>query len=276
MEYSPDDLEGVRLKSDANVDGNALSAQQLDAIRKAHSLFGFYAKSSGESSTLSRRDLVNAIYAVTDDMPKDDLVDQVLEKYSKDKLHLDFDGFRALLQGTLLFPEHNGRYWVALSLAEAETIRRILHVRKGTQGKHQHSKTSTELCLRYSPLSSPNAPPYGDGGVVFDSSSGWSRKGSGVTRYEAAVAHNCFRYFDCDMYFADSALNILLRALKGRYGAERSILCRYESNPLKFVFCLFASLRDRERFFQATVGCRRRLERKVQCISCAYFLFFCD
>lgn len=89
------------------------------------------------------------------------------------------------------------------------------------------------------------------GGLVMDTSLPWSLAGvadpaalsrcrqSLATKYEAVVAHSCFRFFDCDMHFNYRALNILVRELRG-------------------------STRDRERFFNATIGCRRRMDRKWQ------------
>jgi hypothetical protein len=114
---------------------------------------------------------------------------------------------------------------------------------------------NAELALRYSPVASPGAPSAGDGGIVFDSSAGWREavngkgKGGGgggggggtrATPSESAVAHNAFRFFDGDMHYSEAGLNTLVR------GLQRS------------------STLDRERFFSATVGVRRRMDRKWQ------------
>ena len=52
------------------------------------------------------------------------------------------------------------------------------------------------------------------------------------------MAHSCFRFLDGDMHYPLPALNVLVRALQR------------------------CSTRDREAFFLATVGCKRRLDRK--------------
>ncbi len=75
-----------------------------------------------------------------------------------------------------------GRYWVALSLAEAETVRRILHIRKKKNPLSLINNATTEVPLRYSIMSAP-------GGIVFDASWRWQRAGTEATPYEAAVAH---------------------------------------------------------------------------------------
>ena len=73
------------------------------------------------------------------------------------------EDFRALLTSGELFPESAGRYFVALSLAEAETIRKILHVRSGDEEISGPLK-DTELALRYSPIASVGSSSAGDGG----------------------------------------------------------------------------------------------------------------
>ena len=128
---------------------------------------------------------------------------------------------------------------MALSLAEAETVRRILHMRKKHHSQELIPNCRTEVALRYSPMCGPEAAAAGDGGVVFDASWGWLRNGSLASDYESAVAHNSFRFYDCDMHYTDAALNILIRTLRGAPG-------------------------ERERFFLSTIGVRRRMERKWQ------------
>ena len=190
---------------------------------------------------LSRDDLRNAINAVLESQVNDSFLQNIIDKFSQSKPnHMTLDEFRSLLTCGLLFPESVGRYWVALSLAEAETIRRILHIRtRKTLFKNQIiANRDTELALRYSLIASPGAPLAGDGGLIFDVTPGWKQSTKSST-YEASIAHSCFRFFDCDMHFPSQALNILIRVLRG-------------------------SNRDRERFFTATVGCRRRMERKWQ------------
>ena len=54
------------------------------------------------------------------------------------------------------------------------------------------------------------------------------------------MAHNALRFFDGDMHYGEPSLNVLVRALQ------------------------LSSTLDRERFFAATVGVRRRMDRKWQ------------
>lgn len=241
LEYSPSTTpDFLRLKKEDEY-RTILTISQEQALAKAHALLGFHAANAGFPGFLARQDLIHAIQAATDITPSDETVDSLIQTFSLNKSMVSLEEFKSLFTCGKLFPEHQGKYWVAVSLSEAETIRRILHVRKRKDPNHLIPNCSTEIALRYSPLSAPDAPIAGDGGIVFDASWGWQRMGTGskATAFEAAIAHNSFRFFDCDMHFSQPSLNILIRVLKG-------------------------SIRDREKFFASTVGCRRRMETKWQ------------
>ena len=102
---------------------------------------------------LSREDLRNAIAAVLDmETVNESFLQNIIDKFSRSKPdHMSLDEFRSLLTCGLLFPQSSGRYWVALSLAEAETIRRILHIRTRKQLFNNQiiPDRDTELALRY-------------------------------------------------------------------------------------------------------------------------------
>jgi hypothetical protein len=221
LEFAPSsDSTELRLRTQAE-EHVKLTDQQLEALRKAHSLLGFHANAEGHVNYLAREDLRHAVNAFTDEKPTEALLDSITEKFSQEKRgYLSFDEFTNLLVSGILHPQHVGRYYVAVSLAEAETIRRILHIRKRKDPEHVIPHASTEVALRYSPMSTPGAPPAGDGGVVFDASRRWhTAQGTGAMPFEAAVAHSSFRFFDCDMHFSLPALNVLVRSLHGRYKA---------------------------------------------------------
>ena len=219
LEFAPSTASAdLHLKSRED-DKVVLTEVQRNALRKAHSLLGFHAGAAGHPDFLAREDLRHAVHAFTDDKPTEELLDSLIAQFSREKLgYLSLEEFTSLLISGLLHPQHVGRYYVAVSLAEAETIRRILHIRKRKDPNHVIPNASTEVALRYSPMSTPGAPAAGDGGVIFDASKRWhTAKGSMATPFEAAVAHNSFRFFDCDMHFSLPALNVLVRSLRGRY-----------------------------------------------------------
>ena len=264
MEYAPEttsDSFHLRALDEGKVD---LTEEQEAAFAKAYSLLGFEAYSNNKLEHISRRnDLKNALYAATDILHDEAQLDKIMEQFSSDKEYMTYHEFRRLLTCGFLQPEYEGRFWVALSLAEAETVRRILHIRQRLKNAKDGGKKyasslvmqsgnivtgipqklldnhTTEVALHYSLSCGAEAPLVGDGGMIFDASRDWWRNGTLATSYEASKIHNCFRFFDGDMHFAPAALNLLIRNVTG-------------------------SVSDRERFFHAVVGCRRRMERKWQ------------
>ena len=155
------------------------------------------------AQALSEQDLTSAITELTDRAPAVGQVAALLAESGT--AGAPSPASRGLLHGLVssgrLHPEEAGRHFVALSLAEAETIRRILHVRRD---RPTIDGTDTEIALRYSPLAHGGDASSGDGGVILDVSSGWAEGGSdsgagagaggkntGAPRYQLAVAHNC-------------------------------------------------------------------------------------
>jgi hypothetical protein len=206
-----------------------LSAAEEDCFRKAHLLLGYHACKNGRQGYVSRQDLQNAMHAMIDFKLSDLQLNDIMKRYSSDGNHLNFEEFKSLFSSVDVRPIHNGRNWVAISLKEAETIRKILHIRKFAQSCHQvqgecmichkrctncaQSNSGLELSLRYSPSSESTS---GDGGLVFDATPLWRRNSSNATLFEASVAHNSFRFFNCDLHFPTKRLNVLIKCIKGR------------------------------------------------------------
>jgi hypothetical protein len=254
LEFAPTtDPKDFRLKTAEEYSSSlSLTAEQEFALKKAHDLLSFHAISEGFSGVMNRRDIKNAVVALTDiNEPSELLIDSIISRFCKpsdtggsrsEKPGMDLVQFKSLLMSGMLHPVHKGRYWVALSLAEAETIRRILHLRNRGDNQAIISNASTELALRHSPICGSGSKT-GDGGVIFDASWGWQTNAghvadvsknslvvggvgdTGATMYEAAVAHNSFRFFDCDMHFSEPALNILVRVLRSRYDGYMKFYC---------------------------------------------------
>jgi hypothetical protein len=85
---------------------------------------------SGDLNAAEVRQLVRAAVDMT---PTSHQVDEILAEFGNptkdDTLTLDYDGVKRLLQSGKFREEQEGRFFVVLSLAEAETIRRIMHIR---------------------------------------------------------------------------------------------------------------------------------------------------
>ena len=100
--------------------------------------------------------------------------------------------------------EESGRYFVLLSLAEAETIRCILHMR---QGQPLIAGADAAVALRCIPAHD----------ALFDCSANFVS----APAYQASVSHNCFRFVDSSMHFRPAELNVLLRSIPAPPTARR-------------------------------------------------------
>jgi hypothetical protein len=208
-----------------------LTPARADALKKS-----FLLLSGGKEAGMGDAELANAIQAIADAPPTGEQTAAAMAASAGSPAgSVSLAGFTELLRTRHLLPAHQGRYYVAVSLAEAETIRRVLHVR-GRLPLVSRGAQTAEVALRYSPLASPGTGSLlGDGGVAFDTSAGW-RRGPGVadpkrralvdctgaTVAEAAVAQSAFRFFDGDMHYSEPQLSVLVRALQASPGATRS------------------------------------------------------
>eukprot|EP00808_Paulinella_micropora_P015456 g71669.t1 len=255
LEWSPDPSQ-IALNTEAPV----LSAQQAESLKKAFAFLchqrGTDGKARVDRTKLSKQDVANAIEAATDEPASPTQLQELLNAFGTSDGGMDLNGLRAMLTSGRLRREEHGRYYVLLSLAEAETIRRVLHVRYSRAPLP--GKPAAQFCLRYMPVASLKTPTFstapvknedgktmlGDGGgLILDASHHWRRGTEGVTlapEYQKSAAFNVFKFFNCDRHFLEPALNVLIRAL--------------QLNPPS----------SRETFFATTVGSRRRLVTRWQ------------
>lgn len=149
---------------------------------------------------------------------------------------LDRDGIRRLLLSAKFRETYTGHFTVAVSLSEAATIRRIMHLRSQKQDLVVDGKHDTALALRVLPA----------GNVLLDSSLQFkqtfleSQDSRDLIRYQQEASCEVMRFINCDMHYSEAQLNMLLRLLK--YNTER----------------------ERRRFFALMIGCRRRLQLKYE------------
>ena len=123
-----------------------LSESQQQNLEKAYQLLSFFGGSS-----LATKDIANAVEMSTfKDMTKEQVA-SLMSQYGKDGL-MSAGKFEQMLRSGTVHDTHTDRYWVAVSLAEAETIRRILHVRKESSIVRD---SDAMVALRYSPSTSP-------------------------------------------------------------------------------------------------------------------------
>ena len=236
LEWCPDaDASVLRLVTDSEHKGQVrLNDSQQATIFKAHALL------KDENGRLTRERLEDVVTAATSAPVDPDDIAKLWEDFGCGGQGVTAEGLQEILISGRLYPTHHGRYWVAVSLAEAETLRRILHLRQrrsllsdaGVRG----AKGGCELALHLSQAAALGLP----GSTMLDASSGWRASQTGATHHEMSVALGCYRFFDGDMHYARVTLAKLIRALH------------------------LASIHDREQFFASTIGARRRMERKWQ------------
>lgn len=122
-----------------------------------------------------------------------------------------------------------GRHYVGLSLAEAETIRRIIHLRNASaQQSWKAVDQRTAISLRC----------FSGGSFITDQSKNYADVRLSDSSYTLQSVFECFRFFNCDMFFSESALYTLLKSLH------------------------VTTRRERRNFFKSILICRRRLNKK--------------
>lgn len=237
LEWCPHtDPSRLRLiTQDEHAEQLRLNSSQQATIQRVHTLL------KDENGRLSREGLKEAVSAATN---------APVDAHLLDTLWLDFgclgsgvsaEGLQELLTSGHLFPVHQGRYWVAVSLAEAETLRRILHLRQSRPLLDQGATTLAGGCELALHMSQPGAAGL-PGSTLLDASRGWrgGASGTGATNHEMSLALGCYRFFDGDMHYNRATLAQLVRALHQ------------------------ASIHDREMFFSTTILARRRMEKRWQ------------
>eukprot|EP01060_Flectonema_neradi_P006280 TRINITY_DN1420_c0_g1_i1.p1 TRINITY_DN1420_c0_g1~~TRINITY_DN1420_c0_g1_i1.p1 ORF type:complete len:4698 (+),score=1051.93 TRINITY_DN1420_c0_g1_i1:123-14216(+) len=140
-------------------------------------------------------------------------------------LGTDIDSVVRVLESNEFREEESGRYTVALSLCEAETIRRIMHIRAASGDPLLRADSKTHISLRCIPSSNK----------VIDCTPGFPRQRRDFQIRRSCV---CMRFLDSDLHFSSSDLSLLLRAL--------------HKSPAM----------NRQLFFQQLLACRRRSRQK--------------
>ena len=136
---------------------------------------------------------------------------------------VDRDSVLKALLGPLVRQVHASRYSVLISLSEAETIRRILHLRQD-QGGYVIDGHRTAIALRSLP----------GNWQIIDQSRGYIP----APNFQSNVTHQSLRFFDGELYFTSSQLKWLLAGI--------------EASPQHV----------RQVFFENVAACRRRAVSK--------------
>lgn len=126
-----------------------------------------------------------------------------------------------ILDSNLLREEESGRYTVAITLAEAETVRRIIHVRKILNEQAFWPGTTTAVRLNIVPANN----------IGLDATSNFLEP---KRTFQRLRAMQCLRFVDGDLNYSEREIALLLRSI------------------------FPASVRQRQEFFLQMLSCRRR------------------
>jgi hypothetical protein len=126
--------------------------------------------------------------------------------------------------------QREGRHFVVLSLAEAETVRRIMHVSGDSIGVGLRMRV---LPMDFVPLDSVCCDPP-----------------QPAEAYQEGIARQCLRYFDGELTYAEKDIGSLLRGVQASpcrrrqlffeqvIGCRRRLQRKWQSTPLAKVFSL--------------------------------------
>ncbi|CUF98858.1 Hypothetical protein, putative [Bodo saltans] len=129
-----------------------------------------------------------------------------------------------ILNSNALRHEEDGRHTVAVTLGEAETLRRILHFRKARKSPIIEG-SRTEFALHIVPGAN----------ALLDQTHAFVDL---ACNYQRIKHFQCLRYFDGDLQYTDAEVGLLLRALHVNTQGARKL------------------------FFHQTISCRRRARQR--------------
>ena len=179
---------------------------------------------------LDKRMLGHLLYMSTGKKASPARLATLFSRYKDHDAAMSIDAYQSMLMSEDLKPASDGRYFVALSLAEGETIRRILHTTS-------NSTTAARMRLRLL----PNDFRISDG---FDNAFDSFTPVDDITTAAAAAefhqeqSRQCLRLFDSQLDYKLDGVAVLLRALQS------------------------SSLADRQQFFEQVSGVRRSQRKK--------------
>ena len=205
LDWVPD---SSALSTDAggSVAAGTFTADQESALRTAFDMFD--SSGNGRLTESDLREVLREIDACVED---DELrLQQLAREVAAESRTFNtggkssgtsFEELKRVLRSKNIYSLQRGRYYVALSLAEAESLRVVMHLTKGSKasdGKLIPSKL-TEAALRIG------------GGTLIDNTSRFTP----AQVFQGATAEQCFRFLDSQLDFEDREVSLLLRALQG-------------------------------------------------------------
>jgi len=210
LDWIPD---SASLTNESATNVGSFTAAQEHALRTAFEMFDTSGKGRLQEADL--REVLREIDAVVEDdeLRLHQLAREVAEESRTFNTDMpssgtSFEELKRVLRTKNIYALQKGRYYVGLSLAEAESLRVVMHLTRsnsGGDGKLVPFKL-TEAALRIG------------GGVLVDSTSGFTP----AQVFQGATAEQCYRFLDSQLDFEDREVSLLLRALQASECPKRA------------------------------------------------------
>ena len=183
--------------------GKGFTSQQEANLKRA------FSGAARQSGGLSVHEVKEVLKAVDVDMGGEDgdafLADLHQQGTMNARGEISFEGLKQMLMQRKYYRVQEGRYYVALSLFEAECMRAAMHNQSGVPFI---PGTDTIVALRA-------------GRTMIDASTGYQS----AQTYQDSTSQVCFRFIDSEVNYVPKDLNLLLRGL--------------QNNELSRAICLF-------------------------------------
>ena len=199
MEWVPNAPDGERVPHAAPSEPPPpLSAEQLQNLRAAFNMI------DKDGSRLISEDEFNDLLTAVGErvgeasggLSREQVARLFREADSDHSGGLTFENVCRAVQQQRLFEVQDDRYFVGISLAEAEGLRALLHAQQA-QGLPLLAGRSASVALRH-------------GSLDFEASLGFQP----ATDYQRRTAYQCFRLFDAEVDFSYAEVQVVLRALQ--------------------------------------------------------------
>ena len=168
-----------------------LTVEQETLLRKAFELFDV--NNSADLDIEELKSVLRALEAYEED--EHELSDVLAQINPTNKAVLSFEDVKRMMTFNTFSRNQTGRYWVILSLAEAESVRGWIHLQ------------------RFSPLlgaDKTTAVGLRTGSYLLDGSYSYKP----AFRYQQETTEALLRFIDSDIYYTDPQLNVLLHSLQ--------------------------------------------------------------
>ena len=148
-----------------------------------------------------------------------------------------------------------------VSLAEAETIRGIIHMYPASGGQHVVEGALSAVALRVHGVHGGGASGVNQVPALLDASYGYEP----AKPFQALTARQCFRFVDSDSYYQQRELNALLRAVQNNtcdaretfFLDVRSCRRRQQSNTATTPISRLFTTPDQYHLLQYRASCMR-------------------